>query len=425
MLIGDTMKKYYQRIVENEIELALKSMGAVILEGPKWCGKTTIALRYSKSTVKMQDSSEMANNILIAQTLPSLLLEGKKPRLVDEWQMATNLWDAVRVNVDNTGETGQYILTGSTSPIRSATMHTGTGRFSRIKMYPLSLFESNDSSGLVSLSNLFDGKTMEAVVSDKTIKDFAFLICRGGWPQNLFLSSEQSINTMKQYVKSIYSNDINEVDDTRTDSRRVKSFLKSYSRNIQTMTSNKKIQDDMKSNGIGITRPTFNTYMEKLQRLFIIEEIPAWTPNIRSRSAIRTSSKRGLVDPSIATAVLNINPDMLLKDLELFGLLFESLCIRDLRVYANKLGGRISHYHDQEGLECDAVVVLPNGDYGLIEIKLGGVQEDVAAKNLLKLESLLFEKKRPPIFKMILTGGQYGYERPDEVLVVPISILRD
>lgn len=419
------MKKYYKRTIDKEIKLALSSMGAVLLEGPKWCGKTTTALQHSKSFVKMQDPSEMVNNKLMSETAPSLLLEGEKPRLIDEWQTAPNLWDAVRVDVDNTGETGQYILTGSTSPLKSATMHTGTGRISRIKMYPMSLFESEDSSGLVSLKSLFDDKTMSPIKSDTTIHDFAFLICRGGWPQNLFLEPEQAIYSMKQYVKSIYNNDINEVGETKTVPHRVELFLKSYSRNIQTMATHKTILDDMLANDTGITYPTLNTYLEKLQRLFIIDEIPAWTPNIRSKTAIRTSNKRGLVDPSIATAVLSVDPEMLLKDFELFGLLFESLCIRDLRIYANKIGGRISHYHDREGLECDAVVVLPNGDYGLIEIKLGGAQEDVAAKNLLKLESLLIDKRRPPVFKMILTGGQYGYERPDGVLVVPISVLRD
>lgn len=419
------MKKYYQRLVDKELRLALDSMGAVLIEGPKWCGKTTTALQHSKSVLRMQEPANMVNNRLIADTVPSLLLEGEKPRLIDEWQTAPILWDAVRTDVDNTGEKGQYILTGSSTPLLGSTMHTGTGRIARIKMYPMSLFESQDSNGLISLKGLFDNNAYSPVKSTKTIEDIAYLICRGGWPQSLNSSQEQAIYTTDQYVQSIYNNDINEFGESKTDPHRVESFLKSYSRHVQTLATYTTILEDMKANDIGITAPTLYSYMEKMQRLFVIEETQAWAPSIRSKTSIRTSNKRGFVDPSIPASVLNITPAKLLRDFELFGFLFESLCIRDLRIYANAMGGRVLHYRDESGLECDAIILLSSGEYGLVEVKLGGKQEEKAVENLNKLEALLANKKSKPIFKMILTGGYLGYTRPDGIHVVPITCLKD
>jgi uncharacterized protein len=419
------MKKYYERLVDKELKLALESMGAVLIEGPKWCGKTTTALQHCKSVLRMQEPANMVNNLLIADTAPSLLLEGERPRLIDEWQTAPILWDAIRTDIDNTGRKGQYVLTGSTTPLQGSTMHSGTGRIARLKMYPMSLFESQDSSGMISLKCLFENKVYSPVKSTKTIEDIAYLICRGGWPQSINSSIEQAIYTVNQYVQSIYNNDINELGDTKTDPHRVESFLKSYSRNVQTLTNYKTILEDMKANDIGITAPTLYSYMEKMQRLFVIEETHAWAPNIRSKTSIRTSNKRGFVDPSIPVAVLNITPPKLLKDFELFGFLFESMCIRDLRIYANTMGGRVLHYRDDSGLECDAVILLPSGEYALVEIKLGGKQEETAVENLNKLEELLGKMKSKPIFKMILTGGSLGYTRLDGIHVIPITCFRE
>lgn len=373
----------------------------------------------------MQDPQDMHNNRLMAETAPSLLLEGEKPRLIDEWQTAPVLWDAVRVDVDNTGLRGQYILTGSSTPLEGSTMHTGTGRIARLKMYPMSLFESGDSTGDVSLKALFNNEELEGNVVDVDIHKISNLICRGGFPQNIRLSVEDASFTMRQYVKSIYNNDINVIDGVKTDPIRLESFLKSYSRHVQSTASYKTILDDLKPNDISINADTVTSYMEKMNNLFIIDETRAWSPNIRSKTAIRTSNKRGFIDPSIPAAILNINPEKLLKDFNTFGFFFESLCLRDLKIYASVIEADVFHYRDDYGLECDAIIVLPSGEYGLVEIKLGGTQEDKAAESLLKLEKLLEIKGPKPNFKMILTGGKYAYERSDDIFVVPITALKD
>jgi len=419
-------KKYFRRLLDDKLDVYIQTFGAVLLEGPKWCGKTTTASKHSRSILKMQDPRQFKNNILIAETAPDLLLEGEKPRLIDEWQVAPNLWDSVRVYVDEIGESGQFILTGSATPLIEKTMHSGTGRIARIMMRPMSLFESLDSSGLISLKELFDGVNFKSCKSNLGIKEIANLICRGGWPQSIGRDMESSMLIAEQYVKSVYETDINQLDGTLKDPKRVQLFLKSYARNLQTLTKNTVLLEDMKSNDISLTETTFYSYLNALSRLFIIEETPAWAPNIRSKTAIRTSNKKGFVDPSIATAVLSQSPDSLLKDFELFGFLFEALCIRDLRIYADQINGTVYHYRDDHGLECDAVIRLNNGEYALIEIKLGGKSEEIAAKNLMKLEELLVAKKHPiPNFKMILTGGEFAYVRPDGIFVVPIGCLKD
>lgn len=419
------MKRYYKRIIEKEIKLSLGSMGAILIEGPKWCGKTTTALQYANSSLKMQDPLSSINNQLIAKTAPNLLLEGEKPRVIDEWQTASILWDTVRADVDRSGEKGQYILTGSTTPIKDKTMHTGTGRIARIKMYPMSLYESEDSIGSISLSSLFKGEPVIPTKSRKSIHDIAYLICRGGWPQHIGLDEEKAMYSMRQYVRSIYNNDINEMGEAKTDPKRVETFLKSYSRNLQTLASNQTLIGDIESNDVGITMPTLYSYKSKLEALFIIDEVSSWRPNIRSKESMRAQDKRSLVDPSIATAVLNIGPEMLLKDFEMFGFLFEALCTRDLRIYASSLGADVLYYQDKSGLECDAVIRLPNGDVGLIEIKLGGKLEEVAAANLLKLEEMLTKVNIVPSFKMILTAGEFAYTREDGVIVVPLATLKN
>lgn len=418
-------KKYYVRLLDEKLPLYLETFGAVLIEGPKWCGKTTTSAKHAKSILKMQDPGQVKNNLLIADTAPQLLLEGERPRLIDEWQAAPVLWDSVRVAVDESGETGQFILTGSATPNIEATMHTGTGRIARFLMRPLSLFESLDSTGSVSLKKLFEDEGAEGSRSSLNIRDIAFLICRGGWPQSVGKKEISALLIADQYVKSVYNQDIHKVDGTSKDPLRVQQFLKSYARNVQTLANNNTILEDMKPNDLGITAPTLYAYQNALQRLFIIEETPAWAPNIRSKTAIRTSHKRGFVDPSIAAAVLGQTPDSLLKDFELFGFLFEALCVRDLRIYAEQMDGHVLHYRDDHGLECDAVIRLKTGEIALVEVKLGGKEEEKAAEDLNRLEKLMIAKGfEPPRFKMILTGGEFAYTRKDGVLVVPLGCLK-
>ena len=419
-------KKYFQRLIDFKVEKYLETFGAVLIEGPKWCGKTTTASMHAKSILKMQDPRQMRNNLLIAETAPDLLLEGDKPRLIDEWQIAPSLWDSVRVAVDDSGEAGQYLLTGSSVPPAESTMHTGTGRIARLMMRPMSLFESLESTGSISLRQLFEEHELVGVRSNLTIKDIAFLVCRGGWPQSIGKDIESSLLIAEQYVKSIYENEIQRIDGMQKDPKRVQTFLRSYARNVQTLTKNTVLLDDMNANDISLTEATFYNYLNALQRLYIIEETPAWAPSIRSKTAIRTSNKKGFIDPSIAAAALGLSPDILLRDFETFGFLFEALCFRDLRIYADQIGGDIYHYRDAYGLECDAVIRMKNGDYALVEIKLGGKAEEQAAVSLSKLETLLISNNHArPSFKMILTGGEYAYTRKDGIHVVPIGCLKD
>jgi len=418
------IENYIPRLIDKTLSFSLETIGAILLEGPKWCGKTTTASIHAKSILKMQDPDQSRNYLKIADVSPSLLLEGEVPRLIDEWQMAPVLWDAVRSEVDNRGIPGQYILTGSVTPPKDSVMHTGTGRIARLNMRTMSLYESRDSNGTVSLKYLFEGNSQISAKSELTIKDLTFLICRGGWPQSIGKSQRSSLLIANQYVKSIYNNDLFKQAGITKDPRRMQAILRSYARNIQTLASNNVILEDVKSKDINISEATLYSYLSVLERLFIIEETGAWAPSIRSKTALRTSNKKGFVDPSIAAAILGLTPDMLLKDFEILGFLFESMCIRDLRIYAEQLNGEVFHYRDQYGLECDAVIRLYNGSYALIEIKLGNKAEEDGAANLKKLESLLVNNAHPkPSFKMILTGGQYAYKRDDGVIVVPLGCL--
>jgi len=423
--MGDHMAgKYLPRLIDKTLDFYLETFGAILLEGPKWCGKTTTATIHVKSILKMQDSDQSKNYMKIADVNPSLLLEGENPRLIDEWQMAPVLWDAVRSEIDKRGIPGQYILTGSVTPPKDSVMHTGTGRIARLTMRTMSLSESSDSNGLVSLKSLFQENSRISAQSKLTIKNLTYLVCRGGWPQSIGKSERSSLLIAKQYVKSIYNNDLLSQAGITKDPKRMQAVLRSYARNIQTLASNKVVLEDIKSKDVDISEATLYSYLNILERLFIIEETSAWAPRVRSKTALRTSNKKGFVDPSIAAAILGLTPDMLLKDFETFGFLFESMCIRDLRIYAEKLDGEVFHYHDQYGLESDAVIRLNNGNYALIEIKLGNKSEEKGAKNLIKLESLLINKGHPkPAFKMILTGGEYAYKRDDGILVVPLGCL--
>lgn len=422
------MKKYYPRIADSLLQNALESSGAVLVEGPKWCGKTWTAANKSKSILYMQDPDTRESNILAASIKPSLLLIGETPRLIDEWQVAPVIWDSVRHEVDKRGIEGQFILTGSATPIIDERIsHSGTGRISRIKMRPMSLFESNESTGDVSLQKLFQKGVTSGTICNLEIEDIAKAIVRGGWPASVTSKFESAYKRAQDYIDSIVQYDVSQVDGIDKNPSKMFALLRSFSRNISTEANYSVIIKDMEGGeNESISRPTFLSYLNVLQRLFVIEDLEAWNPSIRSVTPLRVSPKRHFVDPSIATATLGINHEKLLTDFNTFGYLFESLCIRDLRVYAESLGGKVYYYRDKNGLECDAVIVLRDGRWGAVEIKLGSNEFDKAAKNLLAFSEIVDTKKmRNPSFLMILTGTKLGYMREDGVSVVPIGCLKD
>lgn len=421
-------RKYMNRIADKILAERLESSGAVLIEGPKWCGKTRTAMEASKSFLFMQDPDKQVSYLKAADTKPSLLLKGDTPRLLDEWQTAPVLWDAVRFAVDQRGETGQFILTGSAVPKDDAVQHTGTGRISRLIMRPMSLFESGESNGEVSLGDLFDGKTDIAGLSDLTIEQAAFAIVRGGWPASVGEPGKKAFRHAIDYVEAIISADISRVDGIEKSPVRVRALLRSLSRNISTLATIKTIHDDiaMGDNDDSISEKTISQYLNALDRIFVTENLPAWNPALRSKTPIRISPKRQFVDPSIATAVMRLTPEKLLDDFNFFGFLFESLCDRDLRVYADSIDGQVFHYRDASGLESDAVVCLNDGRWAAIEVKLGSKEIEDAAKHLCDLrDKVNTEKMRDPSFLMILTGTEVAYRRDDGVLVVPIGCLKN
>ncbi len=417
--------RYIPRVSDKLLENLLESTGAVLLEGAKWCGKTESSLQKANSVVYLQDPDEGPGYLAMADTKPSLLLQGDLPLLIDEWQMAPVIWDAVRFAVDKRGLMGQFILTGSATPTDNATAHTGTGRITRMLMRPMSLFESSESKGQVSLKDLFNGKKEIGAKSNLTIEHIAKAICRGGWPAAV-VSGKESARTAMNYVDAIINMDIHHVDGIEKDPERVRVLLQSLARNISTPATAQTIMGDMQVNEISITNKTLSSYLNALRRLFVIEDVPAWQPSLRSKSAIRTTNKRQFVDPSIATAAMRTNAEGILRDFETFGCLFESLCTRDLRVYAQTNDGEIFHYRDKSELECDLVIKLHDGRWAAVEVKLGMKQIDEAAANLMKLsEKIDKERMNSPSFLMVLTSGQVAYKRTDGVLVVPIGCLRD
>ncbi len=419
-------KKYLPRINDRMLRTLLESSGAVLVEGAKWCGKTTTGHQASKSAVYLQDPDNAAAYRAMADTKPSLLLKGEKPRLLDEWQTVPVLWDAVRYDVDRSGDVGQYILTGSAVPQDNQTEHTGTGRISRITMRPMSLFESLESNGTLSLASLFAGNRDIEGVSSFTIKDIAYAICRGGWPNSIRMKNPAALQVSRNYVESVIQMDISRVDGVEKNPERVRVLLRSLARNIATLTTQQTILADVEANDASLSDKTLAIYLNALRRIFVVEDVPAWQPSLRSKTAIRTSAKRCFVDPSIATAVLRANPDSILDDFNLFGFLFEALCIRDMRIYADANDGDVFHYRDQSGLECDMIVRLRNGKWGAVEVKLGNKQIEDAAKNLITLaDKINSDKMGSPSFLMVLTGGEYAYRREDGVLVVPIGCMRD
>lgn len=418
-------KSYMSRLCDADLQLALQSSGAVLIEGAKWCGKTSTASNASRSVLFMQDPDNAGSYLAMADTKPSLLLKGEIPRLIDEWQMAPVLWDAVRFEVDKRAETGQFILTGSAVPSDNVIAHTGTGRISRLKMRPMSLFESLESNGSISLKALFDGDQDVEALSDMSIEQIAFALCRGGWPASVKLSGEVALRMATDYVEAVINFDVSRVDNIEKNPDRVRLLLRSLARNIATTASYQTIIADMEATDVTISDKTLSSYMNALRRIFVVEDLPAWSPSLRSKTAIRTSVKRHFVDPSIATAVLRTNPDGILKDFQYFGFLFEALSTRDIRVYAQTNDGDVFHYRDKSGLESDLIVRLRDGRWAAIEVKLGKKQIDEAAENLLTLKSRIDEGKMGEAsFLMILTGGQYAYRRNDGVLVVPLACLK-
>lgn len=424
------MKKYRNRVVDAILQEKLEGKGAVLIEGPKWCGKTTTAEQIAKSVLYMDDPQSKEQNVNMAALNPKRLLSGETPRLIDEWQIAPKLWDAIRFEVDHRDDLGQFVLTGSAVPPDTKEItHSGTGRFSWLMMRPMSLYESGESTGEVSLSRLFEGKGEVDGESKLDLERIAFLICRGGWPRSIDMRDKIALNQAIDYYDAVVHSDINRADGVEKNPERVKRLMRSLARNQGQQIANTAIAADIAANSEStINQETVASYISALKKIFVVEDMPAWNPNLRSKSAIRTSDTRYFVDASIAAAALGIGPNDLINDLNTMGFLFETMCVRDLRVYAEALGGSVYHFRNKAGLECDAVVHLRNGSYGLIEIKLGGeklIREGVETLTSLT-ESIDTSKMKEPAFRMILTAAdQYAYRREDGICIVPVGCLKD
>lgn len=430
------MSKYIRRVVDSELALRLEAFGAILIVGPKWCGKTTTASQKAKSILRLQDPDQREGYLATAQVKPSLLLLGDNPRLIDEWQDAPVLWDAIRTAVDKRGEEGLFILTGSTSVDYSKTRHSGTGRISRMKMYPMSLYESGESNGEISVKRLFEDKKydIDGKKSTLSIEKLIFAACRGGWPASLGKKSDAAkLLIARDYINNICQRDISTFDGVERNPQWTELLLRSYARNLSTLAKNSSILKDMENHALSISVKTVENYLGALEGLFVIEDVEAWCPAIRSASAIRSGKKREFVDPSIAVGALGLKPEALYKDLKTFGFIFECLCIRDLKIYSQALDGKLSYYHDRYGLEADAVLHLADGKYALIEFKLGSAQIEEGAQHLLEIKNLIRmhnekEKKlklREPDLLLIITGGEMAYTRPDGVKIIPIGTLKN
>ena len=427
--------EYIKRVCDSELEIKLEAFGAVHIVGPKWCGKTTTAKQYAKSYIEMQDPDKRDMYMETAKIKPSNLLIGENPRLIDEWQIAPNLWDAVRVSVDRRNEDGLYILTGSNSIDKTEIMHTGTGRIDTLSMYPMSLYESGESNGKVSLTELFNNPLAleDGCESDLSIDSLIFAACRGGWPSSIFKKSDKAkLLVAQSYFEGLCREDMSNVDGVKRNETSSRLLLRSYARNISTIASNQSIINDINAN-TEMSESTFYDYVNVLKKLYVIQDVEAWCPAIRSKSAIQATNKREFVDPSLVVAALGVDPDYFNLDLKTFGFIFETLCIRDLKVYSAAHDGKVSYYRDRYGLEADCVLHLRDGRYALIEFKLGSADIEEGAKHLTELEELIKQhnekekqvKLRLPDLKIVITGTQYGYKRPDGVLVVPIGCLKD
>lgn len=427
--------EYIKRVCDSELELKLEAFGAVHIVGPKWCGKTTTAKQYAKSYIEMQDPDKRDMYMETAKIKPSNLLIGENPRLIDEWQIAPNLWDAVRVSVDRRNEDGLYILTGSNSIDKTEIMHTGTGRIDTLSMYPMSLYESGESNGKVSLTELFNNPLAleDGCESELSIDSLIFAACRGGWPSSIFKKSDKAkLLVAQSYFEGLCREDMSNVDGVKRNETTSRLLLRSYARNISTIATNQSIINDINAN-TEMSESTFYDYVNALKKLYVIQDVEAWCPAIRSKSAIQATNKREFVDPSLVVAALGVDPDYFNLDLKTFGFIFETLCIRDLKVYSAAHDGKVSYYRDRYGLEADCVLHLRDGRYALIEFKLGSSDIEDGAKHLTELEELIKQhnekekqvKLRLPDLKIVITGTQYGYKRPDGVLVVPIGCLKD
>ncbi len=427
------IKEYKPRICDALLQKKMRTSGAVLVTGPKWCGKTWTGLNAAKSVIYMQDTDKRASYLKMAQTAPSLLLRGDKPKLIDEWQTAPVLWDTVRFAVDREPQMGQYILTGSVIVDENSSddpsmwiEHTGTGRIADLRMRPMSLWESGESSGEVSLAKLFEGEENIEAVCRLSIEDIAFAICRGGWPAAIGLERCDALEVAFNYVAAIADRDASSVDKSQKDPDRVRAIMRSLARNISTMTTDRTIIGDVKANDQSMTDKTLEIYIRALRRLFVVEDIKAWQPSLRSKTGIRTSDKRQFVDPSVAVASLGIGPEAILEDFNYFGFLFESLCARDLRVYSEPLRGTVRHYHDNNDLEADLIISLDSGKWAAVEVKLGSREIEEGAGHLKKLAANIDTTRfAAPSFLMVLTGGEFAYRREDGVFVVPLGCLKD
>lgn len=424
------MKKYRKRITDDILKRKLEGKGAVLIEGPKWCGKTTTAEQFAASVLYMDDPEKKEQNIAMSELSPKRLLNGDTPRLIDEWQLAPKLWDAIRFEVDHRSKLGQFILTGSAVPADTTEItHSGTGRFTWLTMRPMSLYESGDSTGEVSLENLFEGTKDIEGDSNLSIDRLAFLVCRGGWPQSVDMRDEIALDQAFDYYDAVVHSDINRADGVQKNAEKVKRLMRSYARNQGAQVPNTVLSQDISTNeDTPISEETVASYVDALRKIFVVEDMPAWNPNLRSKTAIRSSDTRYYIDPSIAAAALGIGPNDLINDLNTFGFMFETLCVRDLRIFADSLGGEVYHYRDKDGQECDAVIHLRNGKYGLIEIKLGGsklIEEGAKSLKAMK-DKIDTDKMNAPSFLMVLTGtGDFAYCRKDGVYVVPIGCLKN
>lgn len=422
------MREYRERIADTLLADALAARGAVLVQGPKWCGKTTTCARIAGSVVYMQDPMLREQYAELAEMNPSYLLSGDVPRMIDEWQLSPKLWDAVRFEVDRRDEFGQFILTGSAVPPDSgAISHTGTGRISRITMSTMTLRESGESDGSVSLGALFGGETEISGTNALSLGDLAFLICRGGWPRAVGLSDKTALRQARDYYDALTESDMSRVDGVRRDTERVRALMRSYARNICTQAKSTVLRDDMRANDTdALGEDTVVSYVNALKKLFVVSELRAWNPNLRSKTAVRTSDTRYFVDPSIAAAALGLGPDDLMRDPITFGFMFENLCVRDLRVYADMLDGNLYHYRDASGLECDAVIHLRGGKWAAVEIKLGAQHIEEAAKHLAEFAGRIdTSRMNAPSFLMVLSGtAPYAYRRKDGVYVVPAGCLK-
>lgn len=415
-------QNYIKRIIEKEIENKMKYSGAVVIEGPKWSGKSTTAELYAKTIVKLQNPIIKKQYQTLATISKEELLNGEKPILYDEWQEVPEIWDFVRLDIDDNKYKGAYLLTGSTKKQNIKVSHTGTGRINSVYMRPMSLFESGESNGTISISDLFEGKKFKTTRSDVTITDIARYICRGGWPESIEIPLEQQLSVPTDLLESIIAKDVDEVDDVKKDKEKMRKLIRSYARNISTLATHKVIYQDQENEEISIDYRTYDSYINALQRLYIIENIKAWSPSIRSASTIRTSDKKQFVDPSLAVAALGLSVEKLKKDFNTFGFFFESICTRDLRIYAQTLNGEVFHYNDSSGLEVDLIIELKDASWAGVEAKLGENEVDKAASNLKKLADI--NKDRKPSFLMVLTNTQLAYQRPDGVYVVPLGCLK-